>query len=91
MLILISAVLFAFGFLLFSFGITMLLIGLVLRIAIRLFQLMLLILLAGIAVYNRLQQHSMVQVLDGEHLPPQKRLPHHSQKRTPGFRRGELR
>jgi hypothetical protein len=52
MLILISVVLFAFGFLLFSFGITMLLIRLVRRIAIRLFQLMLLILLAGIAAYK---------------------------------------
>jgi hypothetical protein len=73
MLFLLGAALFGFGLLLFSFGVAIWLIGLALRIAIRLFQLGLLIVWAGIAVCSWLQQHRRATVLEGEILPPERR------------------
>ena len=73
MLILLGAALFAFGALLFAAGVTVYLIGLILRIAIRLFQLGLLIVWAGVIVYSRLRQRRKATVLEGEILPPERR------------------
>jgi hypothetical protein len=73
MLILLSAALVGFGLLLFSLGVTVWLIGLALRIAIRLFQLGLLIVWAGIAVCSWLRQRRKVTVLEGKILPPERR------------------
>jgi hypothetical protein len=57
--ILLGAALFGFGLLLFGFGVAIWLIGLALRIAIRLFQLVLLITMTGITVYSWLQQRRL--------------------------------
>ena len=74
MLILLGAALFAFGALLFAAGVTVYLIGLILRIAIRLFQLGLLIVWAGIAICSWLQRRRKRDVpLEGEILPPERR------------------
>jgi hypothetical protein len=70
MLILLGAVLFTFGLLLFSLGVTVWLVGLALRVAIRLFQLGLLIVWAGFAGYRWLHQRKKVTALEGEILPP---------------------
>jgi hypothetical protein len=67
--------LFTFGLLLFSLGVAVWLIGLVLRIAIRLFQLGLLIVWTGVAFASWLQRRRKVIVLEGEILPPQRALP----------------
>jgi hypothetical protein len=64
--------LFAFGVMLFALGITVWLIGLAIRIAIRLFQLVLLLIIAGVALHQWLQQRRTV-VLEGEVLPPEPR------------------
>jgi hypothetical protein len=64
MLILVSAALFGFGLLLFSLAVAVWLIGLALRIAIRLFQLGLLIVIGCIAVCRWLQQRKKVTVLE---------------------------
>jgi hypothetical protein len=74
MLILLGAALFAFGALLFAAGVAVWLIGLALRIVIRLFQLGLLIVWAGVVVYSRLRRRKVI-VLEGEVLPPQRVLP----------------
>ena len=73
MLLLFGVALFAFGALLFAAGVTVYLIGLILRIAIRLFQLGLLIVWAGVIVYSRLRQRRKATVLEGEILPPERR------------------
>jgi hypothetical protein len=73
MLILLGAALFGFGLLLFSLGVAVWLIGLALRIAIRLFQLVLLIVWASVTIYGRLRQRRKVIVLEGEILPPARR------------------
>ena len=73
MLILLGAALFVFGLLLFSLGVTVYLIGLILRVAIRLFQLTLLLVWVGVIVCSRLQQRRKVTVLEGEILPPERR------------------
>jgi hypothetical protein len=70
MLILVSAALFGFGLLLFSLGVA---VWLAIRIAIRLFQLGLLIVWTSAAVYSRLRQRRKVTVLEGEILPPERR------------------
>jgi hypothetical protein len=75
MLILLGAALFAFGAALFGLGVAVWLIGLALRLAVRLFQLALLIVWAGVIVYSRLRQRPKVTVLEGEVLPPQRVLP----------------
>jgi hypothetical protein len=56
MLILLSAALFGFGLLLFGLGLTVWLIGLAIRIVIWVFQLVLLIVWAGIAFYSWMQR-----------------------------------
>jgi hypothetical protein len=71
MLLLLGATLFAFGLLLFSLGIAVWLIGLVLRLTIRLFQVGLLLVWAGVIVYSRLRQRR--PVIEGEILPPERR------------------
>jgi hypothetical protein len=82
MLILLGAALFAFGLLLFGVGVTVYLIGLILRVAIRLFQLVLLLVWAGVAVCSWLRQRRKVTVLEGEILPPERRaLPDRSHVR----------
>jgi hypothetical protein len=73
MLILLGAALFAFGLLLFGVGVTIYLIGLILRVAIRLFQLVLLLVWAGVAVCSWLRQRRKVTVLEGDILPPERR------------------
>jgi hypothetical protein len=73
MLLLFSATLFGFGLLLFALGLAVWLIGLALRVAIRLFQLGLLIVWAGVIVYSRLRHRPKVTVLEGEILPPERR------------------
>jgi hypothetical protein len=73
MLILLSAALFGFGLLLFGLGVAVWLVGLALRIIIRLFRLTLLIIWAGLAFANWLQQRRKVIVLEGEILPPEQR------------------
>jgi hypothetical protein len=74
MLILLGAALFAFGMLLFSVGVAIWLLGLALCFAVRLFQLVLLIIMAGIAFASWLQQRRKVTVLEGEILPPERRV-----------------
>jgi hypothetical protein len=66
MLILRGAALFTFGLALFAAGVSVWLLGLALRVAIRLFQLVLLIIWAGFAFANWLQQRRKVDVLEGE-------------------------
>jgi hypothetical protein len=73
MLILFAAALFGFGLLLFGVGVTVYLIGLILRVAIRLFQLVLLLVWAGVAVCSWLRQRRKATVLEGEILPPERR------------------
>jgi hypothetical protein len=73
MLILLGTALFAFGLLLFGVGVTVYLIGLILRVAIKLFQLVLLLVWVGVIVCSRLQQRRKVTVLEGEILPPERR------------------
>jgi hypothetical protein len=73
MLILFGAALFAFGAALFGLGVAVWLIGLALRIAIRLFQLVLLIVWASVTVCSRLRQRRKARVLEGEVLPPERR------------------
>jgi hypothetical protein len=74
MLILISIALLGVGLLLFSLGVAIWLVGLTLRIAIRLFQLAVLIVWVGIAFARWLRQRNKVEVLEGEILPPQRTL-----------------
>ena len=73
MLILISIALLGVGLLLFSLGVAIWLVGLTLRIAIRLFQLALLIVLAGVTVAGWLKQRPKADALDGEILPAEQR------------------
>jgi hypothetical protein len=73
MLILVSMALFIFGLLLFSFGIAVWLLGLVIRITIRLFQLGLLLVWACIAFTGWLRRRQQSDVLEGEILPPEQR------------------
>jgi hypothetical protein len=75
MLILLGGALFGFGLLLFGLGVTVYLIGLILRVFIRLFQFGLLLVLAGIAFASWIRQRKKVVVLEGEVLPPQRALP----------------
>jgi hypothetical protein len=75
MLILLGGALFGFGLLLFAAGVTVYLIGLAIRIAIRLSQLGLLLVLAGIAFASWIRQRGKMEVLEGEVLPPQRALP----------------
>jgi hypothetical protein len=83
MLILLGAALFGFGLLLFSLGVAIWLLGLALCFAIRLFQLTLLLMWAGVIVYSRLRQRPKVTVpLEGEILPPERQaLPDRSHVR----------
>jgi hypothetical protein len=83
MLILLGAALFAFGLLLFGVGVFVYLIGLILRVAIRLFQPVLLLVWEGVIICGRLRQRRKVTVLEGEILPPQPRA-------LPNRRRVEL-
>jgi hypothetical protein len=68
MLILVAV---GFGALLFSVGVAVWLLGLLIRIVIRLFQLVLLLVWACIALSRWLQQRRKPEVLEGEILPPQ--------------------
>jgi hypothetical protein len=71
-----------FGLLLFGVGVTVYLIGLILRVAIRLFQLGLLLVWAAVAVCSWLRQRRKVTVLEGEILPLERRaLPDRSHVR----------
>jgi hypothetical protein len=78
MLILLGAALFALGALLFAAAVTAWLLGLAIRIAIRLFQLVLLIILANITFARWIRQRKTAVVLEGEVLPPQRALPDRS-------------
>jgi hypothetical protein len=78
MLILLGAALFALGALLFAAAVTVWLLGLAIRIAIRLFQLVLLIILASITFARWIRQRKTAVVLEGEVLPPQRALPDRS-------------
>jgi hypothetical protein len=71
MLILLSIALFCFGLILFSLGVAVWLIGLAMRLCLRLFQLVLLIVWACIALSRWLQQRRKPEVLEGEILPPE--------------------
>jgi hypothetical protein len=71
MLILFSAMLFGFGVLLFSLGVAVWLIGLIIRISIRLFQLVLLLVWACIVFTRWLQHRRKPEVLESEILPPE--------------------
>jgi hypothetical protein len=72
MLILFGAALFGFGLVLFSLGVAVWLLGLAMRVAIRLLQLGLLLVWAGVAVTSWLQQRRKVVVLEGDILPPER-------------------
>jgi hypothetical protein len=61
MLILLSAALFGFGLLLFGLGLAAWLIGLAIQIAIWVFQLVLLIVWAGITFYSWMQRRTFVR------------------------------
>jgi hypothetical protein len=65
MLMLVSAALIGFGLLLFALG--------TIRVALRLLQLVLLIILAGLAFASWRRRRRKVRVLEGEILPPERR------------------
>jgi hypothetical protein len=69
MLLLIGIVLFCFGAALFSLAVAVWLFGLVLRVALRLFEFTLLLIIAGIKLYLW-QRRRRPEALDGEILPP---------------------
>jgi hypothetical protein len=80
MLLLVSVALLGFGLLLFSLGVAIWLLGLIIRTTIRLFQLGLLLVWAGIAFARWIRQRKTVTVLEGEVLPPQRVLPDRSRR-----------